>query len=170
MNIQSQTSLARLFRQLIFVPCLHNTWLTKEVKNRLTDAISEAEQGHQGEIRLIIENHLPIGSAYRQDSLSRAVDLFGLYKVWDTSHNTGILVYVNLCEHSLQIIADRGIDGKAHNDWQALCDQALTKFKQKQFEQGLTELIAHLGKILNTHYPSDDISGNELPNRPIYLK
>lgn len=170
MNIQSQKSLARLFRQLCFVPCLNNRWLNKEVKNNLTNQIAQAEKGHQGEICLIIENHLPIATAYAQNCQARAVDLFGLYKVWDTEHNTGILVYVNLCEHTLHIIADRGINSKAHDDWQALCNKTLDKFKQKHFEQGLTELIVSLGEILNRYYPSDDMMGNELPNRPIYLK
>lgn len=170
MNIQSQKSLVRWFRQLLFVPFLHNRWLNKEVKNNLANQIAQAEKGHQGEICLIIENHLPIATAYAQNCQARAMELFGLYKVWDTEHNTGILVYVNLCEHSLQIIADRGIDGKAHDNWQALCNKTLDSFKQKQFEQGLSELIISLGEILNDHYPSDDMMGNELSNRPIYLK
>lgn len=170
MDIQSQKSLARLFRQLSFVPFLHNRWLTADTKNRLTHAITHAEKGHQGEICLIIENHLPITTAYQDDSQARAVDLFGLYKVWDTEYNTGILIYVNLCERSLHIIADRGIDSKAHDNWQELCHATLDRFKQRQFEQGLTELIGKLGEILNSHYPSDDTAGDELPNRPIYLK
>lgn len=170
MNIHSQNSLVRLFRQIAFVPFLHNRWLNKEVKNNLANQIAQAEKGHQGEIVLIIENHLPIATAYAQSCQARAVDLFGLYKVWDTEYNTGILIYVNLCEHSLHIIADRGIDGKAHDNWQALCNKTLDKFKQKQFEQGLSELIISLGEILNGHYPSDDMMGNELSNRPIYLK
>lgn len=170
MNIQSQNSLARLFRQLTFVPFLHRTWLTKEVKDRLTHAISEAEQGHQGEICLIIENHLPIATAYQQDCLGRAVDLFGLHKVWDTADNTGILIYINLCEHALHILADRAIDQKAHDNWQPLCDMALQAFKQGQFEQGLLTLIDQLGNILKTHYPNDDSHGNELSNHPIYLR
>lgn len=170
MQIHSQKSLARLFRQIAFVPFLHNAWLTTDTKDRLAHTIGVAEAGHKGEIVLVIENHLPISTAYQQDSLGRAVDLFALYKVWDTVDNTGILVYVNLCEHSLNLIADRGIDTKAHDDWQPLCDQALQAFKSKNFEQGLTTLITKLGEILNTHYPSTDTAGNELPNRPIYLK
>lgn len=169
MNIQSQKSLARLFRQLIFVPFLNNRWLTQETKNTFAQHIAQAETGHQGEIVLIIENHLPIATAYQKNCTARAVDLFGLYKVWDTKYNTGILIYVNLCEKDLEIIADRGINDK-YNDWQSLCDTALLNFKQGKFEQGLTQLINELGKILTTHYPNDDSRGNELTNRPIYLK
>lgn len=169
MEIRSQKSWARLLRQIIFVPCLHNRWLTKVVKQKLESAITVAERGHVGEIYLIIENHLPIDTAYQQDCLARAVDLFGMHRVWDTSENTGVLIYMNLCEHSLHVIADRGIDAKAHDNWQPLCDTALIAFKHKQFEQGLTTLIHSLGDILNIHYPKDDVRGNELPNQVVYL-
>lgn len=170
MQINTQKSLGRLCRQIAFVPCLHNRWLNAEVKTRLASTITKAERGHVGEIYLIIENHLPIHTAYRQDCWGRAVDLFGVHRVWDTSENTGILIYVNLCERSLHVIADRGIDAKAHDDWQGLCDTALIAFKHGQFEQGLTTLITHLGDILNIHYPSDDVHGNELSNNVVYLK
>lgn len=170
MNIQSQKSLARLFRQLCFVPCLNNRWLNKEVKNNLANQIAQAEKGHQGEICLIIENHLPIATAYAQNCQARAVDLFGLYNVWDTEHNTGILIYVNLCEKDLELIADRGIDKKVANDyWQTLCQSTLAHFKTGNMEQGIHKLIDELGILLKTHYPNTDHT-NELPNQPIYLK
>lgn len=169
-TISSQKSLARLFRQMIFVPCLHNRWLNTQTKDRLDDAIGKAEGGHQGEICLIIENHLPIASAYHTDTHARAVDLFGLHRVWDTQNNTGVLIYLNICEHALHIIADRGINDVVEQDtWQTLCQESLASFKRTEFEVGLLTLIDKVGQLLHNHYPTDTV-GNELPNRPIYLK
>ncbi|WP_204321645.1 TPM domain-containing protein, partial [Streptococcus pneumoniae] len=68
--------------------------------------------------------------------------LFATHKVWDTEHNSGVLAYVNLCEHNLEIIADRGIDQKAHmDDWQNMCDDAVAQFRQGKMQIGLTTLI-----------------------------
>lgn len=163
-------SLTRLIRQLAFVPFLHNRWLTTELKSTLANHISQAEQGHRGEIRLIIENHLPIGLAYELDCRGRALQLFGEFGVWDTAHNTGVLIYVNLCEKDLQIIADRGIDVHAHQKWQTLCQTTLAAFKQGNMAEGIKTLIDDIGRLLNLHFPCDDIHGNELPNTVVYLR
>lgn len=165
-----QKSLSRLFRQLIFVPYLHNRWLSGELKMTLSKRIAQAERGHRGEIRLIIENHLPIGIAYDKDCHGRALQLFGEYGVWDTAHNTGVLIYVNLCEHDLQIIADRGIDAHACDNWQSLCQNTLIYFKKGEMADGLEWLIGEIGWLLNQYFPCDDVSGNELPDAVVYLK
>ncbi|STZ63417.1 Domain of uncharacterised function (DUF477) [Moraxella lacunata] len=165
-----QKSPARLFRQIVFVPFLHNRWLTAELKIALAERIARAEKGHRGEIRLIIENHLPVGIAYDNDCRGRALQLFGEYGVWDTAHNTGVLIYVNLCEHDLEIIADRGIDTYACDDWQNLCQNTLTYFKKGDMADGLGWLIDEIGRLLNQYFPCDDISGNELPDNVVYLR
>lgn len=169
--IQSTKSVARLCRQLIHVPPLHNRWLTAETKQQLSQSIATAELGHRGEIYLIVENHLPIATAYHQDCRERALYLFATHRVWDTEQNTGVLIYLNLCEHDLEIIADRGIDQKAHdNCWQQLCQQTLDLFKQGQMQAGLARLIEQIGNLLRKHYPDDDTAGNELSNQVVYLR
>lgn len=170
-KIHSSSSFARLWRQLIFVPIWHNRWLTSDNKATLAKHIEQAEQGHQGEICLIIENHLPIRHAYHQGCRERALDLFAHYRVWDTENNSGILIYINLCEHDLEVIADRGINQKAQKDaWQTLCQKTLTHFKNQNMLGGISELIDEIGKLLRQHYPNHDTASNELPNHPIYLK
>lgn len=164
-------SIKRLIRQLIFIPCLHNRWLTKTVKEQLTQAIAQAETGHLGEIMLVIENHLPIHQAYHQNCYERALDVFGSHRVWDTQNNTGVLIYVNLCEKDLQIVADRGINQKVDTAiWQNLCKTALNDFKQANFESGLCQLIQQVGHILQTYDPKDDTLGNELKNDVVFLR
>lgn len=166
----SPKSLARLCRQLVFVPFLKNRWLTTQLKNELAERITQAEKGHRGEIRLIIENHLPINSAYHQGCNERAITLFGLHQVWDTEQNTGVLIYVNLCERSLEIIADRGIDTHACQEWSSLCQKTLNAFKAGNMKDGLNTLIDDIGRLLNHYFPCDDVYGDELPNQVIHLK
>ena len=40
----------------------------------------------------------------------RAVMLFGKMRVWDTERNNGVLIYLLLAEHSVEIVADRGLN------------------------------------------------------------
>lgn len=171
--------LARWGRQLLFIPIFHKKWLNTESKNTLNQQISASEQGHRGEIVLIIENHLPIRSAFYQNCHDRAIELFAQYHVWDTEENTGVLVYVNLCEKQLEIIADRGIHrhvGQAV--WQVLCDKAINQIKQDQPIQAISELLDEIGQLLRKFYQNPDKEmeqktdpfGNELPDPLIHLK
>lgn len=166
-----QASMARLFRQLLYVPMIHSRWLSKSVKASFSHTIAQAEMGHGGEICVVIENHLPIRRAYHQSCRQRAIELFALNQVWDTEHNTGVLIYINLCEHGLQIVADRGIDQAViAGTWQSLCDQCIKQFRQQQMVAGITELILAIGELLREHQPSEDVMGDELPNRVKYIK
>lgn len=169
-TIQSTKSLTRLWRQLFFIPMLHNRWLTDDLKSSLTQSITDAECGHRGEIYLVIENHLPIGEAYEMDCRERALALFGLHRVWDTAENTGVMIYVNVCEHDLEVIADRGIDDLVDDEeWLKLTQNALNACKQGNFGAGLTTLITEIGNLMRIHYPGD-VSGNELKNDVVFLK
>lgn len=165
----SQKSWRRLFRQFSFLPFIHDKWLTPALKERLEYCIAHAESGHRGEICVIVENRLPILLAYHQDCATRAVNLFSEYRVWDTEANMGILIYVNLCEHHLQIVADRGIHHKMpHGYWEDLCQTALQDFKLNKIEEGLLWLIEVAGDLLRTHYPNSD-NHNELMNAPLHI-
>lgn len=167
--IHSQKSWARLGRQLMFMPFLQNRWLTDKFKHELIYTIAHAESGHRGEICLIIENCLPLGNAYWQDCRMRAMALFGDYGVWDTKDNTGVLIYVNVCERTLEIVADCGIDAKLPvGAWHELCQTAIEDFKVGQMQSGLCWLVEAVGELLRKHYPSFD-GQSDHSRSPIYL-
>lgn len=169
---QTQPCIKRWFRQLLFVPFIHNRWLDKATRQRLDQAISQAEIGHRGEVFLVVENTLPLGMAYRQNSYDRAVQVFSDYRVWDTADNTGVLVYLNVCEHRLEIIADRGIyQYVMQNVWQAMCDKALAGIKSGKAEEALTALLQDIGQLLRQYYQLEqDKHGNELRDTIVYLR
>ncbi|WP_201596847.1 TPM domain-containing protein [Psychrobacter fulvigenes] len=168
----SQASLARWWRQVLFVPMLHSKWLTSEAKARLTAKVTEAERGHRGEVFLIIENQLPIQAAYHIDCRERAVDLFSEYRVWDTEENTGVLVYVNICEHKLEIVADRGISAHVSPTvWQAMCEKVVAGIANQKMEESLSELLDEVGQLLRQYYHLEhDPAGNELSDTVVFLK
>ena len=168
----SQPSFARWWRQVLFVPMLHSNWLNAEVKARLTAKVASAERGHRGEVFLIIENHLPIQSAYSTNCRERAVELFSSYRVWDTEENTGVLVYVNICEKSLEIVADRGISAHVSPTvWRAMCDKAVAGIANRKVEESLTDLLDEIGQLLGQYYHLEhDPAGNELSDTVVFLK
>ncbi|MER1972681.1 MAG: TPM domain-containing protein [Psychrobacter alimentarius] len=168
----STSSLARWWRQVLFVPLLHSKWLTADARARLTKKVESAEQGHRGEVFLIVENHLPIQDAYYINCRERAIDLFSEYRVWDTEENTGVLVYVNICEHQLEIVADRGISAHVSPTvWHAMCEKAVSGIANEKTEESVAELLDEVGQVLRQYYQlEDNTSGNELSNTVVFLK
>lgn len=171
-NNTAHPSFARWWRQVLFVPLMHSKWLTAAAKARLTAKVTSAERGHRGEVFLVIENHLPIQQAYHIGCRERAIDLFSEYRVWDTEENTGVLVYVNICEHSLEIVADRGISAHVSPTvWRAMCDKAVAGIANQKTEESLLELLDEVGQVLRQYYHLEhDPAGNELSDTVVYLK
>ena len=171
-NNTSNPSFARWWRQVLFVPLLHSKWLTEDAKARLTEKVTQAERGHRGEVFLIVENHLPIQDAYHVGCRARAIDLFSEYRVWDTEENTGVLIYVNICEHQLEIVADRGISAHVSPTvWRAMCDKAVSGIANQKTEESLAELLDEVGQVMRQYYHLEhDPAGNELSDTVVFLK
>jgi hypothetical protein len=52
----------------------------------------------------------------------RAREVFGRLEVWDTTHNSGVLIYLQLVDRSIEILADRGISAKVDQaTWDGVC-------------------------------------------------
>ncbi len=63
-----------------------------------------------GQLCVAIEASLPPHRAFGALSpRERALEVFGLLRVWDTEENAGVLVYVLLADRDVEIIADRSI-------------------------------------------------------------
>ncbi|MDO4776709.1 MAG: TPM domain-containing protein [Cardiobacteriaceae bacterium] len=159
-------SLSRTLRSLTTAPWQHR-WLNDDAMHALENALTEAERGHGGEIRLLIERSLPLSLAWQQDVRARAEDFFAHLRVWDTVARSGVLVYVNLAERRLEIVADRGISAVVPEArWQALCNDTLPAMRDGQYVHALGELLKNIGAEMRAHYGApDDPHGDELPNR-----
>ena len=83
----------------------------------------------------------------------RAVMMFGKLRVWDTEHNNGVLIYVLLAEHAIEIVADRGL--MRHVDaaqWQAMVARMASAFREKRYEDGLTQALEETSALLVAHF------------------
>ncbi len=134
-------------------------------------AIGEQERRHGGELRFAVEASLPMGSLWQgQNARSRAVEVFGQLRIWDTEHNNGVLVYLLLADRSVEIVADRGVSAKVGAaGWEAVCHDMEKAFAAGCFEAGAISGIVAISDLLARHYPKGDGRGNELPNEPVVL-
>lgn len=151
------------------------------VAERLAQQVAASEARHGGEIRLCVEGGLPVSYLWRHvlqrvpiDTLARqrAAMMFAKLRVWDTEANNGVLIYVLLAAHHLEIVADRGITRHVPPaQWQAMIARLSQAFMQGQVEQGLTQAVADVGAALEQHFPLQpgQVKANELPDAPVIM-
>jgi uncharacterized membrane protein len=161
----------RWFRQCIYMPWFTSRKFDTAARQAIEAAVTTAEAGHAGEIRVVIEAHLPLNTALYQSTIGRARDLFASLGVWDTAQNSGVLLYVNLCEHRVEIVADRGINAKIEPmRWQSICQQVIEKLSDNAHQHGVVLGVELIGATLNEFYTIlDNNKDNELSNAPIFL-
>jgi uncharacterized membrane protein len=134
-------------------------------------AIAQSEAGHSGEIRFVVEAALhPVELLRGEKPRERALELFSRLGVWDTQHNNGVLIYLLLADHDVEIIADRGIDREVGaQGGQAICLEMESAFRQGRFEQGVVTGIERISELLRRHFPAGAVNPNELPDAPLVL-
>ncbi|MEJ8858958.1 TPM domain-containing protein [Variovorax robiniae] len=147
--------------------------LPQDMLERLTRRVAASEHRHTGEIRICVEAGLPMSYLWRDaPARQRAIMLFGKLRVWDTEHNNGVLVYLLLAEHAIEIVADRGIDAHVDDaEWAAMTRRMGAAFREGRFEDGLTQALEEVSALLVEHFPSapDAAARNELPDAPVIL-
>jgi uncharacterized membrane protein len=161
----------RWLRQCFYMPWLTTRKFDAAAHRAIEAAVATAEAGHAGEIRVVIEAHLPLNTALYQTTVGRARQLFALLGVWDTAHNSGVLLYVNLCEHRVEIVADRGINANIEPmRWVSICQQVTEKMSTREYQQAVVLGVELIGATLNEFYTTlDEHADNELSNATIFL-
>lgn len=143
-----------------------------ELLDDMTVAIADGEHTHLGEVRFAIESRLPLHAVWQGlDAHTRARQVFGQLGVWDTEHNCGVLIYVLMSEHRIEIVADRGIARRVKpEEWTAICDGMRENFAAGQWRAGALHGITQVHALLEKHFPSHGKSRpDELPDRPVLL-
>lgn len=171
--------------------CLRHLWLDADDARlalgeagieRLEARVRTSEQEHTGQICLCVEASLPPSYLWRHvargESIEdvmrdRAVTLFGKQRVWDTEYNNGVLVYLLLAEHRIEIVADRALartTNEAH--WHTLIERVAQACRTGHIEEGLSTAVDFVGAALVEHFPRAHADGMTsradpgLPDRP----
>lgn len=137
----------------------------------IEEAIAAGEKVHRAEMRLVVEPALQPGQVWQgMTARERARELFTLYRIWDTEENCGILIYVNLADHKVEIIADRGVSGVlGKHEWQEICHTMTRGFAQGDFHGSTLAALEQLNGLLQARFPADGRAGRELSNRPLII-
>jgi uncharacterized membrane protein len=141
------------------------------VRDAIEKAIGDCESSHGGEIRFVIETAFDLPELWRQLSpRARGLQLFGQFGVWNTEHNNGVLIYVLMADHAVEIVADRGIAARVSQaEWDAVCRLMEQHYRAGRFREGSVAGILAVGELLGRHFPGKRRSDNELPNQPVLL-
>ena len=149
-------------------------WLVRRAFSQETLAAIEREivatEGvHGGEVRFAVEGNLSAPELWRGlTARERAVEMFARLGVWDTHANNGVLIFVLWADHDVEIVADRGFNGKVTNEeWAEVCQRMEVLFKANEPRRAVVEGVRAVGSLIAKHFPASD--RNELPNRPVVL-
>ena len=152
---------------------LEGHWLkrkhfTPECLQHIAGRIQAAETKHTGELVVAIETATP---SHERDSHQRALEVFGRLRVWDTPWNTGVLLYLSLDRHSIEIIADRGITAP-NQAWMDVCERLQVRLQSGEYVDGLLSSIDAIETLLGMYsppVPEGEENRNDLPNKPVLL-
>jgi uncharacterized membrane protein len=137
----------------------------------IEQAIKAGEATHSGQIRFVVEGALDGAPLFRnQSARERALDIFSHLRIWDTAHNSGVLIYLLLADRDVEIVADRGIDAKVGPaGWANICAEMETDFKAGHFQSGIVRGIAEVSRQLAVYFPKQGTGRNELPDAPVVM-
>ncbi len=148
---------------------------SKSTLDAIEQAVARAERTHAGEIRFAIETSLaPLHILNELSPRARALDVFSQLKVWDTEHNNGVLIYVQLADRDVEIVADRGLESRvSRSEWEAVCRIMEEHFRAGRHRAGAIAGVDAVGTLLARHYPPPagglTPTRNQLPDRPTLL-
>lgn len=102
------------------------------------------------------------GRAAREQFLARGVH--------NTSDRCGVLIYVSVGEHYVEILADRAISAKVTQaEWDAIVAAFVASVKKGEIAAGFEQAVDACGALLARHFPAAPGERNELPDHLIEL-
>lgn len=147
---------------------LRRKYFTPRVLSSIAERIRQSEIGHSGELMVAIEVASP---SHERKTHLRALEVFGRLRTWDTPHNTGVLLYLALDKHGIEIIADRGV-AAPQAVWETICSQLQSRFQHGDYTAGVLDAVAAIERALASHCPpmqDGQENLNDLPNEPVLL-
>ena len=161
----------RILRHLFSGPWQVRRRFCKDAMQRIQTEITSSEHQHLGELRFAVEAGLHWRALlHGTTARARAIEVFSQLRIWDTEHNSGVLIYVQLVDRKVEILADRGIDALVPQaEWDAICRRIEQRYREGEFEQGTCAAIEEITVRLARHFPPRAANPDELSNRPVLL-
>jgi putative membrane protein len=110
------------------------------------------------------------GSVKRRRASRLAREQFFEQGLHLTRARTGVLIFVSIAEHHVEIIADEGIDGVVPpGTWDKAVADFVERVRAGRIAEGFLAAIAMVGDQLAEHFPRPAGDVDELPNRLIEI-
>ncbi|MCD9086007.1 TPM domain-containing protein [Stenotrophomonas sp. SY1] len=141
--------------------------------DRIAHAIADGERLHGGQVMFAVESDLPLSAIWKGVSpRQRAEHAFAVLRTWDTQANNGVLIYLLLADHAIEIVVDRGLRAQVETQrWQLVCEHLREQLQHGDREAAVLAAVAEVSQLLAEYFPPDPqrATGNELPDRPQLL-
>jgi uncharacterized membrane protein len=134
-------------------------------KTQIVNAIHEAEQQTNGEIRVYVEKRCRY-----VDPLDRAAEVFEILKMGKTANHNAVLIYLAVKDRQLAVFGDSSIHEKVGDEfWKKEVIHMLSHFQNCQYAEATAKVIHDIGAALKYHFPYDRQSDiNELPDDIVF--
>lgn len=164
-------NIMRLVKHLFVPDWLAYRAFPDTVLRRIEQAIAASESRHGGQLRFVVEAALELPLLWRgKTARQRAAALFSELRVWDTEYNSGVLIYVQLHDRRVEILADRGISARVNQqDWDTICRRLEQAYGRGEYEAGTLAALDEVTALLQRHFPAGPSDTNELPDRPLLI-
>ena len=166
-----ENMLSRWFKNLTTTPFALRRYFPPATLATIDAAIATSEQSHRAELRCAVEASLSIGNLLNAvDSKARAIEVFSILRMWDTAENNGVLLYMLLAEHKIEIVADRGFaDSVTSAEWMTICVELEQAFAVGDYEAGTLAALDRISMLARQYFPAANDDRNELANRTVFL-
>lgn len=139
-------------------------WVRKFMERADLDAVaravSEAEAGTSGEIRVHLEARCP------GDAMRCAITVFERLGMTRTALRNGVLIYLAIEDRKLAVIGDAGIHQRVTPaDWERLRDTLVADLRRGRPRDGLLQAVRDVGEMLRRHFPRAPDDRDELSDR-----
>ena len=163
--------LKRFWRHVLMTPARVRRAFPSSTLDAIQREIAAQEKRHGGQVCFLVEAELHTAALWRDvTARDRARQLFALQGVWNTEHNNGVLIYLLLAERRVEIVADRGIDGRVQAaDWSRIVTSMERLLGEGRHEEAALAGVRGVSELLASHFPPLGNGTNELPDRPLVL-
>lgn len=161
-------SMMNLLRNLLYGPWLIKFKLSSSERREIERTIASVEKRTSSQVCVVIEAALPFSHLIRRcTARQRAIEVFASQHIWNTERNNGVLFYILFSERNVEIVADRGFDGKVSaEEWENICLNM-----ERDLRGGLTigaaiqRSIESIGSVASVVFPGIGESPTDgLPN------
>ncbi|MFO0416431.1 MAG: TPM domain-containing protein [Pseudomonadota bacterium] len=132
---------------------------------KIEEVVTEVERATSAEIKVVVEIALGFSDLRaKRTARERALEVFGLERMWDTDANNGVLLYLLIAERDAEIVADRGFNNLVtERQWRDICEKLEQDVAAIGFVPAVIATVRRIGELASAAYPAID-DRNQISN------